>query len=106
MTARLVSGSETKIPRVNFKTYDPVKVHLFCFIYSCFELAPYSTSDGVKARVEVHFSDLNPSNNANTIIESATQTKNPIFGERQEGAFLIETVDILGGVDLAPNFRI
>jgi hypothetical protein len=63
-------------------------------------------SNEVQAGVEVYFSKLTPRSDKNLFLKSDLKTKNPIFGPKQQGDFIIKSTNIMGSVDLAPSFRI
>lgn len=119
---RLLSGQRSKIPRANIKIYDLVKVNIYCFIYACYELEPEFESEEIMPRVEINFAKLRSSmkvrirvNNCKTdangvlkedemSVNSDVCTKNPIFGKRNQGVFKYATTEVMGSIDLAPNF--
>lgn len=131
---QLLSGQQSKIPRPNLKVYDIVKIRLYCFIYACYELEPETESEEVKARIEINFAKLHSMQkvilNFPKIISkiflicfgktgkngefleddmsfnSKFSTKNPIFGKNQKGVFTQAETEIMGSVELAPNFNL
>ena len=112
---QLLKGDKISIPRTVGRNHDYVPVRLFAFIYAAYELDPENSDSGILARVEVSFSNLGPkfeSDGAGGYLNddfastAKAATRNPIFGDNCSGFFCFGKTEVLGSIELAPNFRI
>lgn len=80
---RLLQGEGCKAPRPANRYDNETTLNVYCYVYSCVELAPQARFDKVRARIEMSFCDLRPNQDTYDQLQQEKQKK---IDENKEAA--------------------